>query len=167
MGIFCTTHLLKKGNSIFAELVFGKDIAVGRDPKRNVINGLCCQQELLGSIRFCILTERRKILSFKYSTPCADLMHVAYSVMQEQQRAKMGKRNWHHTLDVISLCPQIPLPTEIGHDWFDCNQLNRLWCAMPTSFSGLQVYLFYFYPTFPLTAEGAIHGSPPPQWEVG
>lgn len=53
------THLLEEDNPILAQLVFGEHVAVGRDPKRYVINGLCRQQELLGKVRLHVLQGRR------------------------------------------------------------------------------------------------------------
>ena len=54
-GCWRATYLLEEHNPILVQLVFGEHVAVGRDPKRYVIDGLRCQQELLGKVRLHIL----------------------------------------------------------------------------------------------------------------
>lgn len=46
--MLCTNqYLLEEDHAILAKLVLGEDISTGGNPKRNVIHGFCCQQELL------------------------------------------------------------------------------------------------------------------------
>lgn len=55
-----TTHLLEENDPVLVQLVLGEHVAVGCDPKGDVVCSLCGQQELLGRGRLHVLEQERQ-----------------------------------------------------------------------------------------------------------